>query len=434
MAVAWPERAEAPRAPRVAMLSVHGCPLDQLGSREVGGMQLYVRELSRELGRAGVHVDVFTRKTQPSLPRVVPFGPRARVIHLDAGPSHRIDKNAVVEHLPAFIHNLERFVERERIQHAVVHSHYWLSGWVGARLAELWRVPHVTMFHTLGRVKNRANTHAGGRRGVLESSMRNEIEHRIVKSADAIVASTVQELHALVEGYGARPSQITVIPPGVDLRVFEPVARAVARVTLGLSGEVLLFVGRLDPVKGLDTLLEALRLLSGRPTLKLLVAGGSAPHPQAGTRRVDHDETYLRHLAAELGVADRVAWLGPVEQERLPLYYSAADVCVVPSRYESFGLVALEALACGAALVAAPVGGLPQIVRDGENGLLVPERTPALFADRIARVLDDAALAARLRANARAPVLDYSWAANAARTLALYERLGAASPALAVSC
>src|SRR5579884_3819862 len=290
---------------RVALLSVHGCPLDQLGSREVGGMQLYVRELSRELGRAGLHVDVFTRKTRPNLPRVVEFGERARVVHLDAGPARHVDKNAVVEHLPAFIDNLERFVQRERIEHAVVHSHYWLSGWVGARLAELWRVPHVMMFHTLGRVKNRANTHAGGRRGVLESSMRNEIERRIVKSADAIVASTTQELNALVEGYGARPSQITVIPPGVDLRVFEPVARGGARATLGLSGEVLLFVGRLDPVKGLDTLLEALRLLSDRPALKLLVAGGSAPHPRAGTHRVDHDEAYLRHLAVELGVAER---------------------------------------------------------------------------------------------------------------------------------
>src|SRR5579884_60098 len=414
---------------RVALLSVHGCPLDQLGSREVGGMQLYVRELSRELGRAGLFVDVFTRKTRPNLPRVVEFGERARVVHLDAGPTRRIDKNAVVEHLPAFIDNLERFVQRERIEHAVVHSHYWLSGWVGARLAELWRVPHVAMFHTLGRVKNRANTHAGGRRGVLETTMRNEIERRVVRSADAIVASTAQELNALVEGYGARPEQVSVIPPGVDLRAFEPVDRGLARAALGLAGEVLLFVGRLDPVKGVDTLLQALAELKDRPTLRLLVAGGSPPGG-----RVDADEAYLRHLAAELGVAERVTWLGPVDQERLPLYYAAADACAVPSRYESFGLVALEALACGAALVAAPVGGLPQIVRDGESGLLVPERTPALFADRIARVLDDPKLAARLRANARRAVLDFSWAANAARTRALYERLGALEPALALSC
>src|ERR1044071_9935761 len=143
---------------RVAMVSVHGCPLDTLGSREVGGMQLYVRELSRELARLGMHVDVYTRKTRPDIPRIVPFGERARVIHLDAGPLQRIDKNLVVQHLPAIIDNLERFNEREGIRHRVVHSHYWLSGWVGQRLGELWRVPHVTMFHTLGRVKNHANT------------------------------------------------------------------------------------------------------------------------------------------------------------------------------------------------------------------------------------------------------------------------------------
>lgn len=404
---------------RVAMISVHGCPLDQLGSREVGGMQLYVRELSRELGRAGLQVDVFTRKTVPTLPRVVEFGARARVIHLDAGPAQRIDKNLVVEHLPAFIHNLERFVERERIQHAVVHSHYWLSGWVGGRLGELWRVPHVTMFHTLGRVKNRANAHAGGRRGVRETSLRNEMERRIVPAADAIVASTEYERAALVEAYGARAERVTVIPAGVDLRAFVPVDRGMARAALDLTGEVLLFVGRLDPVKGLDTLLEAVRLLAHRPALRLLVAGGSL---RGG--KVDADEAYLRHLARDLGIGDRVEWLGPVDQERLPLYYAAADAVVVPSRYESFGLVALEALACGAALIAAPVGGLPAIVRDGESGLLVPERRPELFAERIAWVLDEPARAARLRANARAAAEPYSWTANAARTRVLYEKVG----------
>src|SRR5262245_39335670 len=218
--------APADDADRVAIVSVHGCPLDLLGSREVGGMQLYVRQLSRELARLGLQVDVYTRKTRPDLPRVVGFGERARVIHLDAGPQQRIDKNAVVQHLPAFIENLERFNEREGIRHRVVHSHYWLSGWVGQRLGELWRVPHVTMFHTLGRVKNYANTHAGGRRGVLETSMRMEIERRVIRGADAIVASTDAERQSLVEQYGAQAGRIAVMPPGVDLDLFVPVDRA----------------------------------------------------------------------------------------------------------------------------------------------------------------------------------------------------------------
>jgi D-inositol-3-phosphate glycosyltransferase len=407
------------------MVSVHGCPLDLLGSREVGGMQLYVRELSRELARLGLHVDVFTRKTRPDLPRIVGFGERARVIHLDAGPHQRIDKNTVVQHLPAFIENLERFNEREGIRHEVVHSHYWLSGWVGQRLGELWRVPHVTMFHTLGRVKNYANTHAGGRRGVLETSMRIEIERRVIRGADAIVASTDAERQSLVEQYGGHAERIAIMPPGVDLDLFAPVDRGVARATLGLTGEVLLFVGRIDPVKGLDTLLEAVALLRRRPGLQLLVAGG------AGSAQVaDPDEAHLRGLARKLGIADRVLWLGPVEQERLPLYYSGADACVVPSRYESFGLVALEALACGAALVASRVGGLPSIVRDGENGLLVPCRTPEEFAARIERVLDEPGLAAALRRAARPSMTRFSWAATAGRVLGLYAELSAVSSRL----
>jgi D-inositol-3-phosphate glycosyltransferase len=411
---------------RVAMLSVHGCPLDQLGSREVGGMQVYVRELSRELGRQGMHVDVFTRRTDPELPRVVEFGERARVIHLDAGPARRIDKNSVVQHLPAFIDNLERFNERERIEQQY-HSHYWLSGWVGARLAEVWRVPHVTTFHTLGRIKNRANQGAGGPSGrwvgQLESERRIEIERRVIRRADAIVGSTEHERNALVEHYGARRESVVVIPPGADLSTFRPLDRTAARRELGLEGEALLFVGRIDPVKGLDTLLEALELLGHRDRLRLLVVGGSPPGAPA--RQIDADERALRELARQLGVDDRVDWLGPVEQERLPLYYSAADVVVVPSRYESFGLVALEALACGAAVVASRVGGLPTIVRDGENGLLVPWRTPAAFAERIEQILEEPDLAVRLREAAPRSMARFSWAATAGRVIELYRELSA---------
>jgi D-inositol-3-phosphate glycosyltransferase len=406
---------------RVAMISVHGCPLDQLGSREVGGMQVYVRELSRELGRQGLYVDVFTRKTDPRLPRVVPFGDRTRVIHLDAGPAKRIDKNAVVQHLPAFIDNLDRFNHREGIEHEYVHSHYWLSGWVGARLGELWRAPHVTTFHTLGRVKNRANQSAGGRGGQLETDRRIEIERRVIRRADAIVASTEHERAALVEQYGARRDAVAIIPPGADLARFRPVPRDRARAELGLDGEILLFVGRIDPVKGLDTLFDAVRLLRHRPSLKLMVIGGSKP----GARHVDADEWDLRELANELGIADRIEWLGPVEQDQLALYYSAADVCVVPSRYESFGLVALEALACGACVVASRVGGLPTIVRDGENGLLVPWRSGEAFAEAIERVLDEPAVAARLREGALATRERFSWEATAAAMRTLYEQLAA---------
>ena len=411
------------------MLSVHGCPLDQLGSREVGGMQVYIRELSRELGRAGVEVDVFTRRTDPDLPRVVSFGERCRVIHLDAGPPRRIDKNAVVQHLPSFIENLLRFYERDGTSPDVIHAHYWLSGWVGSRLSELIHRPHVVMFHTLGRLKNRANKEATGRSGALETNRRTEIERRVIRSADAVIASTEHERSALVEQYGARREKVAVIPAGADLTTFSPVDRRLARATLGLEGEILLFVGRIDPVKGLDTLLEALHLLANRPHLALLVVGGTRPDAPV----TDVDELHLRNLADELGIADRVRWLGPIDQDTLATYYSAADVCVVPSRYESFGLVALEALACGAALVASRVGGLPAIVRDGENGFLVPWRTPEAFADRIVQILDDPELAARLRAAARPSMDRYSWASTAARVINLYTELSMPRHAACVS-
>jgi D-inositol-3-phosphate glycosyltransferase len=210
------------------------------------------------------------------------------------------------------------------------------------------------------------------------------------------------------------------MPPGVDLRTFQPVDRDEAREQLGLTGELLLFVGRIDPVKGLDTLLEAVALLRERPTLRLLVVGGAGAQ-----RALDPDEAHLRQIARKLEIEDRVFWLGPIAQERLPLYYSAADVCVVPSRYESFGLVALEALACGGALVASRVGGLPMLVRDGENGLLVPWRTPEAFAEQITRVLDDPAFAARLRATARPSMERLGWSGTARRVMELYQSLSA---------
>jgi len=391
---------------RVAMLSVHGCPLAPPGTREAGGMQMYVKALSRELGRHGLVVDVFTRRTDPSLPEVVPFGVNARVIHLNAGEPASIDKNLVVDVLPEFVCNLQRFRRSEGIEYAVVHSHYWLSGWVGNLLAPRWGVPHLTMFHTLGRLKNRALADQE------ETDARIEVEEHIVGSADRVVASSEHERQALIDLYGARREEVTVINGGVDPRLFQPRDPVAARARLGLDGEVVLFVGRMDRVKGLDVLLRAVALLKHRPTLKLVVVGGSG------------QETELRRsqaLARALGLD--VLFRGAVAQEGLPDYYNAASVLVVPSHYESFGLVAVEALACGRPVVASMVGGLPTVIRDEENGLLVPWRRPEEFAQRIERVLDDATLRATLSAHARPSVLRYSWGAVADRVATLYRDL-----------
>jgi D-inositol-3-phosphate glycosyltransferase len=400
------------------MLSVHGCPLGRLGTREAGGMQAYVRQLSQELGRRGVLVDVFTRRSDPDLPTIVVFGEGARVIHLDAGPAAPVEKAALYDLLPEFVGNLDRFRRAEGRDYRLIHSHYWLSGWVGTILARRWAVPHLTMFHTLARLKNRA-LHG------TEPDDRIDVETRVIARVDRVIAATEHERQALVELYGARRERVAVIPCGVDLERFRPVDRAAARARLGLCGDVLLFVGRIDPIKGLDVLVRAVGLLRDRPDLTLVVAGG--PGDEAELERV-------RGLIETLGLRDKVQLRGAVPQEELPDYYSAASVCVVPSHYESFGLAAIEALACGTPVVASHVGGLPTVVRDGENGLLVRWRWPEAFAAAIARVLDDPSFAASLAGRARESVLRFGWGRVAEAVLEQYRQVEAAcQPAVACS-
>jgi D-inositol-3-phosphate glycosyltransferase len=400
------------------MLSVHGCPLARLGTREAGGMQLYVRALSRELGKRGLVVDVFTRRSDPMLPEIVSFGRNARVIHLDAGEPAPIDKASVFDHLPAFLGELERFRCTEGVDYDVVHSHYWLSGWVGNVLARRWDVPHVAMFHTLGRLKNRAMSET------LEAPVRSDVETRIAASADRIIASSEHERESLVELYRARRERVSVVPCGVDLGLFQPVDRGMARARLGLSGDVILFVGRMDPIKGLDVLLRSLALLKFRSGFSLVVVGGS------GNER---EMLRCQDLVAALDLADRVQFRGSVPQEELPLYYGAATLLVVPSHYESFGLAAVEALACGTPVVASMVGGLPTIIHDGENGYLVPWRQPSEFADRIERIVADDALRRRLASRARASVARFGWSAIADRIVSIYGEFDAVRET-AVAC
>ena len=379
---------------RICVLSVHGSPLSRLGTHEAGGMQAYVRALSRAQGRRGHTVDVFTRRTDPTTPLIVPLADNARVISLDAGPIAAVNKNTVLDFAPEFVCNLQRFTRSEGARYDVVHSHYWLSGWVGHLIAPRWHVPQVTMFHTLGRLKNDALV-AGA-----ETDARIHAEERIVATSDWIVAASEHERQALADLYGASPERVAVIPCGVDLDLFRPVDQAAARRRLGLQGDVLLFVGRMDPIKGLDLLIRAFARLPRRPNLSLVVVGGDGGEPEFQRNQ---------GLARELGVADRVYFRGAVPQDLLPDYYSAATVCVVPSHYESFGLSAIEGLACGTPVIASKVGGLPMVIQDRENGLLVPWRRPETLAARLAEFLDDRDLRAHLARNARNSVLRYGW-------------------------
>ncbi len=372
----------------VAMLSVHTCPLAALGGKETGGMNVYVREVSRELGRMGVSVDVFTRSQDPSIPRVVRLGERARVIHLAAGVEAPMARERVYDHLDEFVEGIEAWRIAEAIDYDLIHAHYWLSGVAALTLKTRWSVPVLQMFHTLGRLKNRVARSAAE----LEPAVRLEEETRIVSAADRIVAANVVERAELLRDYAAHSSRIATIPCGVDTDLFTPGDRAEARRRLDLDGHpLLLWVGRIAPIKGLDTLLDAVaRLSESGQDMRLLVVGGDTDERTSG------HETSLRQRIERLGLGDSVRFLGPQPQGVLPLYYAASDVTVLPSYYESFGMVALEAMACGSPVIASRVGGLVTTVRDGVTGFLVPDGDVEALAERIETLVGDPELRWRL--------------------------------------
>jgi D-inositol-3-phosphate glycosyltransferase len=373
---------------RIAMISVHTCPLALLGGKETGGMNVYVRELSRELGRMGVEVDIFTRSQDPTITRVVPMADSVRVIHLPAGPEAPLPRERVYEHLDEFVDGVEAWRLTRGVDYDLIHAHYWLSGVVGLTLRERWTIPMLQMFHTLGDLKNRVARRAAD----LEPAVRLREEARVIASAERLVAASVAERAHLVRHAGADPERIAVVPCGVDTELFTPGDAEAARATLGRSGDpLILYVGRLAPIKGLETLLDAIALLARRGRrVRLVVVGGDADEPQDG------HEAGLRARITTLGIGDLVSFAGPQPQETLRTHYVAADVTVLPSHYESFGMVALEAMACGSPVVASRVGGLTTTVRDGVTGFLVAEGDVNALAGRLETLLADPDLRWRL--------------------------------------
>jgi len=365
---------------RLAMLSVHTCPLAAPGGKETGGMNVYVRELSRELGRMGVEVDVYTRSQNAGIPRVVPLGERAHVIHLPAGPETPLPREALADHVEEFVEGVEEW-RIIRGDYDLIYAHYWVSGVVGLALRERWGVPVLQMFHTLGRLKNSVARTPGE----IEPLRRIDAETRLGRAVDRIVAANVVEREHLVRHYGAEAARIAVIPCGVDTTLFRPGDSVESRRRLGLDGgPVVLYVGRLEPIKGLDTLFDAIASLrAGGLPVALLVVGGDTDESPAG------HEAHLRGRIRELGLSTSVRFLGPQPQDVLREYYVAADVTVLPSYYESFGMVALEAMACRSPVVGSRVGGLTTTVRDGVTGYLVPEGDAAALAQRLADLITD---------------------------------------------
>ena len=351
----------------LALLSVHGCPFARLGERDTGGMNVYLLQVARELGRRGHRADVYTRVHDPNDPEIVELGENARVIHIQAGP-HGETKQGLHRHIPEFVHGLEEFCERDGIEYDLVHSHYWLSSLAAIELCGRWDVPHVATFHTLARAKLEA------RPDEQESQTRIDAEHAAMLGADSMVVSTGRERSDIARLYRVPTGKVDVVPAGVDLEMFRPLGRDESRRLLGLGGErlILAVAQRIEPLKGLDVIIEALPLMDDGGETRFLVVGGD--ENSAG------EVARLQGVAAELGVEERVTFAGAVSQNELPAYYSAADVCVLPSYYESFGLAALESLACGTPVVASRVGGPLSFIVDGVNGHLVPERSPGAYA------------------------------------------------------
>lgn len=386
-------------AQRVAVLSLHTSPLAQPGVGDGGGMNVYVRELTSSLARLGVECTTYTRAWKPGLPEVVDIEPNHRLVHVRAG-DFDLPKERLVDVVPEFTDTVSHHI-RTHAPAQVVHANYWLSGLSGHLIKHDLNLPLITTFHTLARVKTLY--------GDTESREREAVESSIIGCSDAIFVSCREERDLFRSLYGNSPGTVDVITPGVDRAYFSPGSRSGARSALSLGSQpVLLFVGRIQPLKGLDVAVETLAAL-GRSDATLLVVGGAS-----GTEGAT-ELARVNALAESLGVSGQIRFVKPQPHHLLATYYRAADVVLVPSRSESFGLVALEASACGTPVVATAVGGLLSLVEDGVNGYLVPERDGHLFAKRVAQILADAQLARAMGVSAVRRSAAYSWRGAAVR-------------------
>jgi len=409
---------------RVAMISVHACPMAKLGGRDSGGMNVYIRELARDLARRGIDVDVYTRQREHDHPTIQEIAPGARVIHIESGPVTYLPKMEVYDRLDEFTAGVDAYARANDLRYDVIHAHYWLSAEVARVLAPKWGVPRIQMFHTLGLVKREVMDEDVD----AESDVRITIERRAVQESAAVVAASEIEASELEQLYAAPASKIRIIPCGVDPEVFHPIRQADARRTLGRDEceRLILFVGRIEQIKGIDVLLRAIDIVfRGYPELRdeicLLVVGGAldADDEEAETDKI----VELRRLVHEHRLEHTVDFVGSQDQPQLALFYNAADLCAVPSLTESFGLVALESMACGTPVVGTRVGGLQTVIENDISGLLVPAGDDAALAEAMARVLLDPALRLRLAAGARERAKHYSWRRVGEAIAALYTDL-----------
>ena len=380
---------------RAAFITLHACPLAAPGRGKSGGMNVYVRQLASALGELGMKIDIFTREHSDVTNRVETIGSNVRVIHINVGePDAHLDD--LYDLLPDFLEQLNKFREEEGLEYDVVHSHYWLSSWVGRELSQELAIPHVVTFHTLSLIKMQS------RAGEEEQSERSVIETKVIATADRIIAFSPHERDAMARLYAADANKITLVPCGVDLEVFRPLNQKAVRSSLGLNGEkILLYVGRVEPIKGLDLLVETAAQMDSEDGVRMIVVGADVN----GDREMDR----VRQLAREKDLEDKIDFVGQVDHDDLPLYYNAADVCVVPSYYESFGLVALESMACGTPVVATRVGGLSTIIHHGRTGYLKSWRCPEAFANSVEMIISSNGLQQSMGEAARKRAEGMGW-------------------------
>ena len=392
---------------KIAMLSIHSDPIGELGSKDTGGMSVYIRELARELGRLGHHIDIYTRLLDDAGQSAANLYDNVRLIRLGIPNGGRLSKLALYPYLTEYFRALEQFRLAADLSYDIIHSHYWLSGRLGNWAQTRWDRPHVATFHTLGEVKNRTGT------GEREPDFRLAGEKEIVHTCHRILAPTERERDSLIRLYHAPAEKIGVVPCGVNLDRFYPEPKTTARKQLGFDPKdrILLYVGRFDSLKGLNTLLSAMTYLKNLSGTRLVIVGGD------GADSPEHQRLMRKTQRLQLG--DIVRFAGRVDQHKLRPYYGAADVLVLPSRYESFGMVGLEALACGRPVVATPVGAVDSLIRKAQAGCIVSDLTARALADGIRSVINNPGLPAP--DEIRQSIVDYSWSNVAAAVIAEYE-------------
>jgi D-inositol-3-phosphate glycosyltransferase len=406
----------------VAIISYHTCPLATLGGKATGGMNVYVRELTRFLGQNNIHADVFTRSQDDCVPHILhDLGCGNRVVHIPAGPETPLPKADLISYLDEFTDGILAFAESKQISYDVIHSHYWLSGLAAGQLKANWNIPLIQMFHTLALLKNKIAKSPKE----LESETRVNGEKKVLQLADRIVVATIDERQQLDKLYRAKLKKVATIPPGVDTTRFYPIPEDEAKAFLNIPKDekMLLFVGRIEPLKGIDTLIKAISQMRKSDVMStcphyLYIIGGD---PNGEVIDEDSEIQRLKRLCHDLGVDDLIIFMGKKDQDTLPYYYSAAEIVVMPSNYESFGMVALEAMACATPVVATQVGGLQHLVQDGITGFIVPHDDPDALEEKLTQLICQPDLCKEMALNAVLYARSYSWEKITPQIINLYK-------------